>query len=177
MQKFCSDTQWTLPNGIWFSYYLVCNRRYHDSKFWSGLVVFILIYNILYATTLSWHTVPDCNKDLDHIQIHLLTLLNLNISEVITLLHVTCSRPMRSGEKGRDLTQSYDKSPYTHEQSKTPPKTSLRQRLRTVSGGSVGVTIATQLRFTLKYTGNILLVAVRGNKFKFDDCCYSNWPS
>ena len=79
-------------------------------------------------------------------------------------------------EKGRDLTQFYDKSPYTNrkipkasenediwlspmskaptptekskkqrESTKTPPKTSITQRLRTDFGRSVRVTIATQL--------------------------------
>ena len=51
-------------------------------------------------------------------------------------------------EKGRDLTQSYDKSPYTDRKSKkqrdntkTPPKASIThvQRLRTDLGRSVGV--------------------------------------
>ena len=56
------------------------------------------------------------------------------------------------GEKGRDLTQSYAKAPTTTEKSKkqrdntkTPPKTSITQRLRTDLGRSVRVTIATQL--------------------------------
>ena len=55
-------------------------------------------------------------------------------------------------EKGRDLTQSYDKSPYIvrksqkqHDNTKTPPKTSITQRLRTELGRLVGVKIATQL--------------------------------
>ena len=50
-------------------------------------------------------------------------------------------------ENGRDLTQSYEKSPFTNKNSKkqsdntkTPPKTSITQRLRTVLGRSVGVT-------------------------------------
>ena len=49
----------------------------------------------------------------------------------------TCSL----GEKGRDLTQSYDKTPTPREkiqtatsQHKTPPKTSITQRLRTDLG-------------------------------------------
>ena len=49
-------------------------------------------------------------------------------------------------EKGRDLTQSYDKSPYTDRKSKkqrdntkTPPTTSITQRLQTDLGRSVGV--------------------------------------
>ena len=55
--------------------------------------------------------------------------------------------------KGRDPTQSHDKSPYTDRKSKkqrdntkTPPKTSITQRLRTDLGWSVGVTIATHLQ-------------------------------
>ena len=56
------------------------------------------------------------------------------------------------GQKGGDLTQSYDKSPYTHGNVKravrtqtTPQKSSIKQRLRTDLGRSVGVTTATQL--------------------------------
>ena len=55
-------------------------------------------------------------------------------------------------QKGGDLTQSYDKSPYTHGNVKravttqtTPQKSSIKQRLRTDLGRSVGVTTATQL--------------------------------
>ena len=55
-------------------------------------------------------------------------------------------------EKGRDLTQSYDRSPYTNRKSKkqcdntkTPPKTSITQWLQTDLGRSVRVTIVTQL--------------------------------
>ena len=56
-------------------------------------------------------------------------------------------------EKGRDLTQSYDKSPYTNRNVQrgkvttqtTPQKSSIKQRLRTDLGRSVGVTKATQL--------------------------------
>ena len=60
--------------------------------------------------------------------------------------------PLR--EKGRDLTQSYDKSPYTNRnvkkgkvttQQSTQQKSSIKQRLRTDLGRSVGVTTATQL--------------------------------
>ena len=51
-------------------------------------------------------------------------------------------------EKGRDLTKSYDKIPYTHrkiqkaswQHTKTPTKTSTTQPLRTDLGRSVGVT-------------------------------------
>ena len=53
-------------------------------------------------------------------------------------------------EKGRDLTQSYDKNSFIHknlkqqrDNTKTQPKT--LQRLRTDFGGSVVVTTATQL--------------------------------
>ena len=55
-------------------------------------------------------------------------------------------------EKGRDLTKSYDKSPYTHRKilkatrhHKTPPKASIAQRMRTNLGRSVQVRTATQL--------------------------------
>ena len=56
-------------------------------------------------------------------------------------------------EKGRDLIQSYDKKPL-HKQKcqkgkvttqRTPQKSSIKQRLRTDLGRSVGVTTATQL--------------------------------
>ena len=64
-------------------------------------------------------------------------------------------------EKGRDLTQSYDKSPYTNKKSKpqrdntkTPPKTSITQRLRTDIGRSVGVTTTTQLVWLNRFTGS-----------------------
>ena len=48
------------------------------------------------------------------------------------------------------MTQSYDKSPYTNRNVKratqtTPQKSSIKQRLRTDLGRSVGVTTATQL--------------------------------
>ena len=56
-------------------------------------------------------------------------------------------------EKGRDLTQSYDKSPLHQKKCQkgkvttqtTPQKSSIKQRLRTDLGRSVGVTKATQL--------------------------------
>ena len=65
-------------------------------------------------------------------------------------------------EKGRDLTQSYDKSPCTdrkikkaqRDNTKTPPKTSITQRLRTDLRRSVGVTIATQLVLLNRFTGS-----------------------
>ena len=50
------------------------------------------------------------------------------------------------GEKEGDLTQSYDKTPYTNRKfenqrsTQTPPKTSITQRLRTDLERSVGVT-------------------------------------
>ena len=64
--------------------------------------------------------------------------------------------------KRRDLTQSYDKRPYTHrkkskkqhDNEKTPPKTSITQRLRTDLGRSVVVTIATQLVWLNRFTGS-----------------------
>ena len=58
-------------------------------------------------------------------------------------------------QKGGDLTQSYDKSPYTQHPRKcqkgkvkaqtTTQKSSIKQRLRTDTERSVGVTTATQL--------------------------------
>ena len=65
-------------------------------------------------------------------------------------------------EKGKDLTQSYDKSPYTdkkkskkqRDNTKTPPKTSITQRLRTDLGRSVWVMIATQLVWLNRFTGS-----------------------
>ena len=72
-------------------------------------------------------------------------------------------------EKGRDLTQSYDKSPYTDsnikkatwKHKKTPPNTSITQRLRTDLGWSVGVTIATQLVWLNRLTRDPNLPAYR----------------
>ena len=62
--------------------------------------------------------------------------------------------------KRRDLTQSYDKSPYTDRKSKkqrdntkTPPETSITQRLQTDLGRSVWVTVATQLVQLNRFTG------------------------
>ena len=69
-----------------------------------------------------------------------------------------CSKLLR--QKGGDLTQSYDKSPYTHGNVKravttqtTPQKSSIKQRLRTDLGRSVGVTTATQLVWLTWFTG------------------------
>ena len=63
-------------------------------------------------------------------------------------------------DKGGDLTQSYDKSPYTNRnvkkakwQHKTPQKKSIKQQLRTDLGRSVGVTTATQLVWFTRFTG------------------------
>ena len=62
-------------------------------------------------------------------------------------------------EKGRDLTQSCDKNPYTHEQFnkqhdniKTPPKTLITQLLRTDLGRSVWVAAVTQLVWLNRFT-------------------------
>ena len=73
-----------------------------------------------------------------------------------------CRYASQATQKGRDLTQSYDKSPYTdrkkskkqRDNTKTPPKTSITQRLRTDLGRSVGVTIATQLVLLNRFTGS-----------------------
>ena len=62
-------------------------------------------------------------------------------------------------EKGRDLTQYYDKTPTPTEQSKkqrdkikTPPKTLITQLLRTDLRRSVGVTAVTQLVWLNRFT-------------------------
>ena len=64
-------------------------------------------------------------------------------------------------EKGRDLTQFYDKSPYTSRNVKRAKwqhkqrhkKSSITQRLRTDLGRSVWVTTATQLVWLTLFTG------------------------
>ena len=55
-------------------------------------------------------------------------------------------------EKGRDLTQSHDQSPYTSRNVKGQ-RSSITQRLRTDLGRSVGVTTATQLMWLTWFTG------------------------
>ena len=77
-----------------------------------------------------------------------------------TLLMKPVSFPVTPRQKGGDLTQSYDKSPYTHGNVKravttqtTPQKNSITQRLRTDLGRSVGVTTATQLVWLTWFTG------------------------
>ena len=71
-------------------------------------------------------------------------------------------RPFTSRrEKDRDLTQSCDKSPYNdrkiqkkqRDNTKTPPKTSITQRLRTDLGRLVLVT-TTQLVWLNRFTGS-----------------------
>ena len=64
-------------------------------------------------------------------------------------------------DKGRDLTQSYDKSPYTDRKiqkstwkHKNATKNSITQRLRTDLGQSVVVTIDTQLVWLNRLTGS-----------------------
>ena len=63
------------------------------------------------------------------------------------------------GEKGRDLTQSCDKSPNTHRkiqnamwQHKNATKTLITQRLQTNLGRSVGVTAVTPLIWLNQFT-------------------------
>ena len=76
-------------------------------------------------------------------------------------LHNDCRlRTVSWRQKGGDLTQSYDKSPYTHGNVKravttqtTSQKSSIKQRLRTDLGRSVGVTTATQLVWLTWFTG------------------------
>ena len=68
-------------------------------------------------------------------------------------------------EKGRDLTQSYDKSPYTNRNNTTmPPKTLITQRLRTDLGRSVGVTTATLLVWLNRFTGSVLCRSLNHNQ-------------
>ena len=66
------------------------------------------------------------------------------------------------GEKGRDMTQSYDKSPYTHKKpqkqrgnTQTQPKTSITHRLRTYLGrfwiNNLLSTLVQLLHYILKY--------------------------
>ena len=59
------------------------------------------------------------------------------------------------------MTQFYDKSSYTHRKQKKqydntqmPPKTSIKQRLLTDLGRSVGVTKATKLVLLNRFTGS-----------------------
>ena len=61
-------------------------------------------------------------------------------------------------EKGGNLTQSYDKNPYTNrkfemQNTNTPPKTSIKQRLRTDLGRSIGVATTIQLVLLNRFTG------------------------
>ena len=68
---------------------------------------------------------------------------------------------MKRRQKGGDLTQSNDKSPYTNRKSQkgkvttqtTPQKSSIKQQLQTDLGRSVGVTTATQLVWFTGFTG------------------------
>ena len=73
---------------------------------------------------------------------------------------MTVRHILRPRQKGGDLTQFYDKSPYTHGNVKravttqtTPQKSSIKQRLRTDFGRSVGVPTATQLVWFTRFTG------------------------
>ena len=72
------------------------------------------------------------------------------------IILITLKRRQKEG----DLTQSHDKSPYTNGNVKravttqtTPQKSSIKQRLRTDLGRSVGVTTATQLVWLTWFTG------------------------
>ena len=65
---------------------------------------------------------------------------------------------MLSGEKRRNLTKSYDKSPYTninvqHNNRKTSPKNLISQRSQTDLGRSDGVTTVIQLVWFTGFTG------------------------
>ena len=60
-------------------------------------------------------------------------------------------------EKGRDVTKTptpTEKSKNKHDNTKTPQKTSITQRLQTDLRRSVGVTIATQLLLLNRFTGS-----------------------
>ena len=67
-----------------------------------------------------------------------------------------------SREKGRDMTQSYDKSPYadrwSKKQTKLPPKTLITQQLQADLGRSVWVTIARTVSNNSHQTGVVKLV-------------------
>ena len=75
--------------------------------------------------------------------------------------HRVSGHPLKGQEKkGRDLTQSYDKSPYINrnvkgqrDNTKTSPKNSIKLRLRTDLGRSVGVTIVPKLVWFTGFTG------------------------
>ena len=80
---------------------------------------------------------------------------------VIFIIHVSVIQFVAQREKGRVLTRSYDKSPYTHRKKKykrdntqTQPKTSIIQRLRFDLGRSVRVTIVTQLVWLNRFKGS-----------------------
>ena len=94
-------------------------------------------------------------------------VFRLWISDIPRYFHITYheqpihERSLKAREKGKDLTLSYDKSPYNHKKisknqrdiTKMPPKTSITHRLRTDLGWSVGVTIATKLKLN-RFTGS-----------------------
>ena len=72
----------------------------------------------------------------------------------------TPQREILLWQKGGDLTQSYDKSPYTNRnvkrakwQQNNVKKSSIKQQLRTDLGRSVGVTTTTQLVWLTWFTG------------------------
>ena len=97
------------------------------------------------------------------LQIHQCTASTLSTNEIlfkVTSIHCGKVHQYTTRQKGGDLTQSYDKSPYTHGNVKravttqtTPQKSSIKQRLRTDLGRSVGVTTATQLVWLTWFTG------------------------
>ena len=68
------------------------------------------------------------------------------------LIFTYCSFQLKMREKGKDLTQTYDKTPTQTEQfkkqrdnTKIATKMSITQRLQTDLGRSVGITTVTQL--------------------------------
>ena len=92
--------------------------------------------------------------DIDNARYRVLNPHQLSLIEWISL-----STAIDKRQKGRDLTKSYDKNPYTHskkqsDNTKTPPNNSILQRLQADLGRSVGVSTAIQLVLLNRYTGS-----------------------
>ena len=117
---------------------------------------YFLSANFLWSPSSNWIEVmePIRNK-CDHHWRHICPN-NINVCCKPRVLH----RYKISWEKGRDLTQSYDKSQCTNRnvkrakwQHKQRQKNSITQRLRTDLWRSVGVTTATQLEWLTWFMG------------------------
>ena len=102
-----------------------------------------------------WKTMNNINSNIlrlyfQHYQLSQPILCSQLTSVCQCLYTIICTLLLKR-KKGRDLTQSYDKSPYTSRNVKrarlqhNAKKSSITQRLRTGLGRSVGVTTATQL--------------------------------